>query len=237
MTSRHATFRWSQAPEGEPAELQLWPQRGAFDAHRSCLFVADAHFGKDHTFRRHGLAVPASTEQATLHRLDTLLALTQAQHLVFLGDLFHGPASHDPSALAPLQAWRESHPALNITLVRGNHDHHAGDPPPGLGMAVRSGPWRLGPWALMHEPEPLAGAYALGGHWHPGVVLQERGRTRLRLPCFHFHRQHGILPALGDFTGLHIGRRSGDDEVFAVVEEAATVMPLPTHRSVPHGQR
>ena len=105
---------------------------------------------------------------------------------------------------------------LGAHAVRGNHDDHAGDPPAALGLQVLDGPLRLGPWALQHQPEAVPGAYALAGHLHPGVLLRGRGRQRLRLPCFHFGPQVGVLPAFGGFTGLHLLAHGPSDQVFAV---------------------
>jgi DNA ligase-associated metallophosphoesterase len=211
-------------PDGR--HLELWPQRAASDPDLRLLLVADAHFGKAHTFRRHGLPVPAAAEGAMVQRLNHLLQATGATELVFLGDLLHGPWSQEPRALKSLADWRLQHAALEVHLVRGNHDEHAGDPPSDLGIEVHQGPLRRGPWALVHEPEPVAGAYALAGHLHPGVRLHERGGLNLRLPCFRMTPDFGVLPAFGAFTGLHIQGTLGDDRVYVVVEEEGMVVPL-----------
>lgn len=206
--------------------LELWPQRAAFDPELSLLLVADAHFGKGHTFRRHGLAVPAQAERAMVERLEDLLHHTGAQELVFLGDLLHGPWSQEPHALAELRSWRQRHPALDCHLVRGNHDRHAGDPPPDLGIAVHAGPLLRGPWALVHEPEEVQGAYALAGHLHPGVSLQPRRGPGLRLPCFRMTPRVGVLPAFGAFTGLQVAPPFGEDRTYAIVEDEGLVVAL-----------
>lgn len=227
VRSAHSTLGGAavySGPDGQP--LELWPQKAAFDPELRLLLVADAHFGKGHTFRRHGLPVPAASEATMVQRLDDLLNATGATELVFLGDLLHGPWSQEPQALNSLANWRARHPALEVHLVRGNHDHHAGDPPPHLGIEVHSGPLRRGPWALVHEPEVVQGAYALAGHLHPGVRLQERGGLNLRLPCFRMTASYGVLPAFGAFTGLHIQPALGEDRVYVVVEEEGLVVPL-----------
>lgn len=206
--------------------LELWPQRAAHDPDQRLLLVADAHFGKGHTFRRHGLAVPVDAERSMVQRLDELLRLTQARELVFLGDLLHGPWSQEPQALIELQAWRARHAGLEVHLVKGNHDHHAGDPPADLDIVLHEGPLRRGPWALVHEPQSVAGAYALAGHLHPGVRLQARRGPGLRLPCFRMTPHCGVLPAFGAFTGLQVNPPIGEDHTYAIVEDEGLVMPL-----------
>lgn len=200
------------------AVLQLWPQRAAFDPSLNTLFIADAHIGKAVSFRRLGVPVPSGTTAEALSRLDGLIAATGAQHIVFLGDLLHSERSLAPGTLAAFRAWREQHPALAMTLVRGNHDDRAGDPPADLRIAAIDGPLRLGHWALQHHPQPVAGAYALAGHVHPCVMLGGRAMDRLRLPCFHFGEQVGVLPAFGGFTGMHALPRAMGDRLFAIAE-------------------
>lgn len=211
------------------ARLQLWPQRAAFDAAQGCLLIADAHLGKAQSFRRLGVPVPSGTTAEALGRLDELIDRTGARRIVFLGDLLHSRRALAPGTLAAVTAWRRRHAALSLTLVRGNHDAHAGDPPPALHVECLDGPLHLGPWALQHHPEPVAGAYALAGHVHPCVVLAGRANDRLRLPCFHFGTTVGVLPAFGGFTGMHALPRGPSDRLFAVAEDR--VLPLDVNGS------
>ncbi len=75
-------------------------------------------------------------------------------------------------------------PAVRCTLVRGNHDTHAGDPPPELDdWVVDRNPLRAGPFALCHMPGASPDGY-VAGHLHPAVVLRGSGADALRLPCF-----------------------------------------------------
>jgi DNA ligase-associated metallophosphoesterase len=226
VTLPTAGSAWFDAPGG--GRLQLWPQKAAFDPDLGLLLVADAHLGKAQSFRRLGVPVPSGSTAEGLARLDTLVEATGARDIVFLGDLLHSAAAQAPVTMAALAAWRARHLALGLTLVRGNHDARAGDPPAALGFNVVDGPLRLGPWALVHEPVDVPGAYALAGHVHPGVVLAGRGRDRLRLPCFHFGARVGVLPAFGPFTGLHVMRCAPGDRVYAVADgEPPVVRALP----------
>ena len=237
----HATLAglqpaWFTGPGG--ARLQLWPHKAAFDPDLGLLLVADAHLGKAVSFRRLGVPVPEATTAEALARLDDLLAATGARGIVFLGDLLHSARVQASATMAALAEWRARHASLDLTLVRGNHDSHAGDPPAALGMRVLDGPLRLGPWALQHQPEPVRGAYALAGHVHPGVLLGGRGQgrahDRLRLPCFHFGAASGVLPAFGPFTGLHLLPRAAGDQLFAIAPgQPALVLALPPTSATP----
>lgn len=171
-----------------------WPQQRT-------LLVADLHIGKAASYRALHQPVPRGTTEATLARLDQLLARYACNRLVVLGDFLHARTARAAGTLAALAAWRTRHCELEIVLVRGNHDRHAGDPPAELGITVHEEPWLLGPFALCHEPEPHASHAVLAGHVHPAYVLRGRARQRLRLPCFVIGAQVAVLPAFGEFTG------------------------------------
>ena len=188
--------------DGHPPELllagtrvQLLAERAAYLPELKTLLVADAHIGKAQSFRRLGVPVPGGTTAATLQRLSQAISRTGAQQVVFLGDLLHSAHAEAPANWAAVAAWRAAHAALHCTLVRGNHDLHAGDPPSSWRVECVPGPLLLGPLALAHHPHPLPGHYVLAGHTHPAVVLGGRGRGvgRLRLPCFHFGAAVGVL--------------------------------------------
>ncbi|MDD2108613.1 MULTISPECIES: ligase-associated DNA damage response endonuclease PdeM [Pseudomonas] len=171
-----------------------WPARRA-------LLVADVHIGKAASYRALHQPVPRGTTEATLERLDALLAAHDCEQLIVLGDFLHARTARAPATLTRLQTWRERHKALKIVLIRGNHDRNAGDPPVTLEIEVMNEPWLLEPFALQHEPEPHPSHPVLAGHVHPVFVLRGKARQRLRLPCFLIDGQVSLLPAFGEFTG------------------------------------
>ncbi|AHL76239.1 DEAD/DEAH box helicase [Stutzerimonas stutzeri] len=210
--------------ELEQTELWLLADKAIYWPERQALLIADIHFGKAAAYRRLGQPVPHGTTQTNLLRLDALLARYPCHQLIFLGDFLHAPESQTPAVLAQLHQWRAAHPELAITLIRGNHDRRAGDPPASLDMAVVPEPLLLGPFALQHEPDPHATHHVLAGHLHPALRLSGRGRQSLRLPCFCIGERVSLLPAFGDFTGMmeidaNAGRRLyvvGDNSVWRV---------------------
>ena len=181
--------------------LELMPDRALWWPAQATLFVADVHLGKAATFRALGQPVPSGTTAANLARLDALLDARPVAHLVVLGDLLHARPAQNPALMAQLAAWRTRRADLAITLVRGNHDDRAGDPPPALGIAVVDEPWLLGPFACRHAPATHPTHFVLAGHAHPACRLYGRGRDSLRLPCFTLEGRSAVLPAFGEFTG------------------------------------
>ncbi len=199
--------------------LQLLAERALFVPEHSALLVADAHIGKAATFRRLGVPVPAGTTEGTLGRLSQAVARTGAQRVVFLGDLLHSAHAHALDTMAALARWRQAHATLELILILGNHDQKAGVVPSAFGVRPEAQGWRLGGLALLHHPRPVPGAYALAGHVHPAVWVGAGRRERLRLPCFHFGAHGAVLPAFGEFTGMHAVRPAPGERVFAVVED------------------
>jgi DNA ligase-associated metallophosphoesterase len=198
------------------ATLELLPERAIHLPRLRTLLVADVHVGKATSFRSLGVPVPRGTTAGTLERLSAAVAATSARRLVVLGDFVHARRSFTPQTLQALSHWRTAHPALSITLLRGNHDRRSGDPPPELGIEVVDEPVALGPYRLLHAPREHPEGYVLAGHVHPSIVVGRNGFDRLRLPCFHFGVRVGVLPAFGEFTGSQTRTREPGDRVYAI---------------------
>ena len=107
--------------------------------------------------------------------------------VVFLGDLLHSARARAEATMAAVARWRERHASLALTLVRGNHDSHAGDPPADWGVTCVDGPLLLGlgGLALAHHPQSVPGRYVLAGHLHPAAVRRRpRRATACACPAF-----------------------------------------------------
>lgn len=214
-------------------DVLLHSSGAAFLPAGQALLVADAHIGKAVSFRKLGVPVPRGTTSETLDKLSAAIADTGAQQVIFLGDFLHSAHSHAAGTLAVLSQWRERHAALPLTLVRGNHDDRAGDPPAQLGFTVVDGPLPMGPFALCHHPRPLEGRYVLAGHWHPCISVGGRAFERLRLPCFWLgddsgrlpQQAVGILPAFGSFTGMHRIEPRAGDRIFPIADDVVRAIP------------
>lgn len=213
-------------PDG--TALWLLPQRAVWWPAASIAFVADVHFGKAATFRRAGQPVPHGTTADNLARLDDVLAATGAAHLVFLGDFLHARSGASDALWQQLAPWRARHASVQMTLVAGNHDQHAGAPPPGLNIAPAEEPWQPVARSTVlacHHPQTVAGAFVLAGHWHPTVTLQGLGRDVMRLPCFASTPDQLVLPAFGAFTGMSSESMPRTAQRFAIVGDRVQAIP------------
>ncbi len=190
--------------------IWLLPEHALWWPEGRVLFVADLHLGKAATYRALGQPVPSGTTAENLRRLSQLIRHYQPQQLIFLGDFLHAAQARTESVLGQLQLWRQSHAHLVCTLVRGNHDSRAGDPPANLNISVVDEPCLIGPFAACHYPQIHATHAVLAGHTHPVVQLQGPARDRLRLPCFVLEARSAVLPAFGEFTGGYtVAARAG----------------------------
>jgi DNA ligase-associated metallophosphoesterase len=194
----------------------LLPERAAYWHQQKALLVADPHWGKAATFRAGGIPVPAGTTLEAIERLNSAVNRTHSERVIFLGDLLHAKAGRSDRMFESLAQWRASHPGVDVTLVRGNHDRNAGDPPVETGITCVDAPFIAPPFVLAHHPSARPEAYVIAGHVHPGIRLYGRARQRERLPCFVISSRFAILPAFGDFTGLGDIEPAEDDRIFAV---------------------
>jgi DNA ligase-associated metallophosphoesterase len=191
----------------------LLAQKALYWPRERMLAVADIHFGKAAAFRSLGVPVPRGTTTENLAQLDLLVAQYDACHIVFLGDFLHAKAAHAKPTQDALLAWRERQSGLRLTLVRGNHDRHAGDPAAALGITLVDEPFTVGPFSLCHHSDRAAPGYVLAGHVHPVYVLATRFDA-LRLPCFVAGPRRMILPSFGAFTGGHVITPGPDEQVW-----------------------
>jgi uncharacterized protein len=198
--------------------LALLPERMMWWPRTSTLLVADPHWGKAAAFRVGGVPVPRGTTTSGIARLDAALARTDAERLVFLGDFLHAREGRSEETLRVLAAWRARTQALDLVLVRGNHDRGAGDPPADLRAHCVDAPLVEAPFVFTHHPRESSDGYVLSGHLHPAIRLVGPGAQRERLPCFWIRPTLAVLPAFGDFTGVADVEPSPQDRIFVLAD-------------------
>jgi len=217
-TSVYATALGGERVELLATRALHWPRERT-------VFVADVHLGKAAAFRAGGVPLPRGSTAADLTRLAAVLQQTGARRIVVLGDFLHAAAGRVAALDAAFRQWRTTHSAIDIVLVRGNHDDRAGDPPPGWGVTVVPEPHPLAPFLACHVPVSPPSGYALCGHLHPGVWLSGVAEQSERLPCFVLGRRRAILPAFGSFTGLAMVAPNGSDRHVVIAGTRLFALP------------
>lgn len=181
-------------------DLELLPGRAVWWPDRDALVIADVHLGKDHVFRRAGVAIPGAVLDGELAALDELLDARPARQLIVLGDWVHAPPDAGAGWPDRVGAWRRRNAALRIRLVPGNHDRRLTAWLREWAIEEESDPFEINGLCLTHEVNNDRPAPGLSGHLHP-VARLRTGVDRARLPAFARRDEHLILPAFGRFTG------------------------------------
>lgn len=210
--------------------LDLLPSGAAWHRQRNVLFVADLHLGKAASYRQLGQPVPQGTTTKTLASLSNDIECCNARHLIVLGDFLHGPLVHrSHSTLEAIAAWRAHHGSLAITLIRGNHDDRAGDPPLALDIEVADEPFMFESLACCHDENSWPGTSNTGavmaGHVHPVAVIRGGARERLRLACFVVGKTRLLLPAYGAFTGGHVIKPAAGESIYVIADQSVFRLP------------
>jgi DNA ligase-associated metallophosphoesterase len=217
--------------------VTLLPERAMYLHATQSLLIADAHLGKAAAFRKLGVPVPGGTTARNLELISRLITRTQARELIFLGDLFHNAVALDAkfsNVMAKWCEWRAAHASLEVTLIVGNHDAKAFKRhalPQACGIDIANDFARRENMELWHElPAGYIKSreyYPISGHIHPGIMLTGRARDALRAPCFWLGQTAGVMPAFGDFTGMHLITPQAGDAVYVIAEDEA-VIKLPS---------
>jgi uncharacterized protein len=198
-------------------ELWLLPEKAIYWPERKVLLIADLHLGKTTHFRRSGVNVPMQVLYDDIAVLDNILSRYAVERVIVLGDLFHADENSEWDIFG---AWLLSR-SIPWELIRGNHDVLPFGVYERYGVRVYDNYLEEPPFILTHYPleDPAAvppGRYVLCGHVHPAVVLTGKAYQSLRVSCFYFGPEQGILPAFGRFTGCEVLEIRKRDKVFVI---------------------
>lgn len=155
---------------GEPAAVA---DLGGVDA----LVVADFHAGLEAALRyTQGVELADGAADRRDHLL-SLLADTNADRLVFLGDLGHAVGAAKGDERREIEALLEEI-EIPITIVKGNHDGEIEDLAGGRAEVTDGGGIRLGDVGFAHghtwpDREVLGASVVCVGHEHPAVRLED----------------------------------------------------------------
>ncbi|MFZ9858060.1 MAG: metallophosphoesterase [Roseiflexaceae bacterium] len=199
-------------------EFELLPSRALYWPSRQMLVVADLHLG------RLVSRAPTFVEDVTkaLRRVSDVLIYTQAQRLLFLGDLFHMRNAYHPDVVQAFYEWRERFMQTEMILVRGNHERAMGDPPSQLCLNCVNPGYEDGGVIFLHEPRHMH-AFTMCAHLHPCLLVPTDRAIATTVPCFVWNQEYLYMPAFEDtIPGRVISRRF--DEQYACIHNQQVVM-------------
>lgn len=201
--------------------FELLPQGAVYWQEQKALLLADVHLGKITHFRKNGYAIPTQIQFSFYQKMKQLLAVRSVDNIFFLGDLFHSDHNAEWDRFA---SWNQNL-SQNTILVKGNHDILPEKELKDSGITVLS-EWMKSQILLTHHPTERKDCFNLCGHIHPGVRLQGPGRQRMKVSCFFHQPQQMILPAFGDFTGIHLLQPKAADRVYALTGESVVEIKI-----------
>lgn len=196
--------------------LLLLPEKAVFWLDQKILIVSDLHIGKVGHFRKAGIAIPKLLEQEDLSVMSDLIFRYKPDSVIFLGDLFHSEHNNDWNWLV---LWSEFFPAVEMVLVKGNHDILHPDYYENAGFKVYD-QLIINPFKFTHEPDDrdcTGEHYCISGHIHPAIKLRGAGRQSTVLSCFYFKKYQAIMPAFGRFTGKYCLEADEAANIFGVL--------------------
>jgi DNA ligase-associated metallophosphoesterase len=197
-----------------PQRAVLWPLRGT-------VIVADTHFGKSSHFARHGIAVPAGSDESDRERLSQLLRTARADRLIVLGDFLHAALEPGSRESSDLEQWvAELSASVEMHVVAGNHDRGTSSST-WTGLRWWEREFVDPPFRFIHDVQRArqsnaAPLFSLSGHVHPVVRLRELGKRSMRVPVFWRRAADLILPSFGVFTGGFAVSPQQGERMFAV---------------------
>lgn len=196
--------------------LELYPQKAIFWSKKKILLFADPHLGKVNHFRKSGVPVPVKANDKNIEVLIDLIWKTKPERLICLGDLFHSHYNPEWEVFGELVKHFNS---ISFELVMGNHDIMSDLQYQRKNIVVRD-ELTIDSFVFTHHPhEKIADThYNLAGHIHPSVHLSGKGKQHMKLPCFYFGKNQGLLPAFGAFTGLASVKPNKEDQVFVIAD-------------------
>jgi len=204
--------------------LELLPEKAIFWKHAQTLIVSDLHLGKAGHFRKSGIPAPTGINQKNIVRLDALMQRFKPKRLLLLGDLFHSSANRE---WLEFERFTDKWSIVEKVLIRGNHDSLHSSFYDAAGITCIESLEESG-FLFLHDADddlPNNESHiTVSGHIHPGFTLRGKGRQSLRLPCFLISIKQILLPAFGEFTGLHTIKPKPDEKMYVVAENK--VIPL-----------
>ena len=197
--------------------LDLCPEKVAYLHDYDVLVCSDIHLGKTTHFRRSGIGIPAQAAYTDLANLNIAIEKYHPKKILLLGDLFHAEYNQEWDAFTEFM---EVYNSIDFVLIKGNHDIISGHKYHQSQLDVVDHVV-IDNVVFSHDAlGPLdPNLYNIHGHIHPGVRLKGPSRQSLRLPCFWFGKQYGVMPAFGRLTGLAVIKPKPNDDVYVITSD------------------
>jgi DNA ligase-associated metallophosphoesterase len=198
-------------------QVKLLAERALFWPSEKTLIVSDLHWGKSGHFRKHGIAMPAGSQQQDEIRLAKLIREHNVERLVIAGDLFHSVQNNEVEGFS---YWRNAHSSLQIHLVVGNHDILPTEKYKSWNLVLHEKEFFIEPFLIVHDAPETCAHFCIHGHIHPAVRVSGIGKQAVKLCCFAEDSERFILPAFGQFTGMHLLAPEDHKHIYLIADDS-----------------
>jgi uncharacterized protein len=137
------------------------------------LVITDLHMGIEYEIYKSGITIPSQVEKLE-KRIDALIKMTRAKHLVILGDVKHQVPMISWQEYREIPQFLDHFKKIKVSIVKGNHDGNIERlAPSGVDIYEPQG-FKLKDVLLTHgqawpNKKDLDAKYIVMGHVHPAV--------------------------------------------------------------------
>lgn len=203
-------------------EITLDKEKAIYLPAHSLLAIGDLHLGKAGHFRKAGLPIPSQVATRDLERLSLLVEKYSPNTLLINGDMFHSDYNQE---IADFANWRNQYQSLNIILVKGNHDRQQPSLYQRLRLTVVNQYFDCNEIRFSHDlPKKTTSNFLIISHLHPGILIKNSVKHKIKLPCFLVKQNYAVLPAFSNFTGLSLINKDTNDKVFAITPNSVIAL-------------
>jgi putative SbcD/Mre11-related phosphoesterase len=174
------------------------------------VVVADLHIGYESALEAEGIHIPRIQTNAIKQSLAQIIEKYEPDRLVVLGDLKHEFSRNLGQEMRDVRAVLDSvSNQVEVILVKGNHDNYLENIVSRIQIPVVP-QYKAAGLTFVHGHQPCADRPLIMGHEHPSIKIVEKVGAYLKMPCFVYLREEGILvlPAFSplasgtDLTGI-----------------------------------
>jgi len=137
------------------------------------VVIADLHIGIEYEIFHSGIKIPSQVERLE-KRIDELIKLTKAKHLIILGDVKHQVPTISWQEYKEIPKFLEHFSHVKVSIIKGNHDGNIERLATKKIDIYEPQGFRIDDVLLTHgqawpEPSNMDAKYIILGHVHPAV--------------------------------------------------------------------
>jgi hypothetical protein len=137
------------------------------------IIISDLHMGIEHEIFHSGITIPSQVERLE-KRIDELIKITKAKHLIILGDVKHQVPNISWQEYKEIPKFLEHFQKVKISIIKGNHDGNIERLAPKDVDIYEPQGFKIDRFLLTHghawpDKSDMDAEYLIMGHVHPAV--------------------------------------------------------------------